>query len=500
MVKKFYTNAKILFVIIASLALWPSFYGLKNQPSVLSTQDTEHYKAIFAAQKIGNWAVADKLLKKIDNNLLSGHVLAERYLDARYQPTERQLTNWLNNYNDLPQARDIYKLTLGKISPGGVPPQPIQTQRILAGYGSDNGHDTRFTGVDAIKWRSALSAWENGNKSGAAKLFKSLADKNKLTDWQASAAAYWTYRAYEAIGNETVAKQYLEKAAASDRTFYGIIAHKQLDLRLNFDSTPLRLAQNDLSKMRDEPAVERTIALVQMGASELAERELRHIFLSASESQKLRLLALAHELHLPSLQISMAKVMNKNDNLEFALYPVPKWKPENGFTISPDLIYAMARRESGFRANAVSPSGAQGLMQLMPKTASMMKKALSLDSNKPENDPVLNMTLGQNYVRHLLGHRMIDNNLIYMLSAYNAGPARLQEWKANMRRNDPLLFVENIPFSETRIYVMHVLTNYWIYSELSGSESHSAHALAKNQWPTYNNNDLAALVDRASRS
>jgi soluble lytic murein transglycosylase len=128
-------------------------------------------------------------------------------------------------------------------------------------------------------------------------------------------------------------------------------------------------------------------------------------------------------------------------------------------------------------------------MQLMPKTASLMhKKVYGTAEAEMGNaaDPTLNLTLGQNYVEHLLGNNLVDGNMVYLLTAYNAGPGRLQEWKKTIGNGkDPLLFIESIPVGQTRNYVMQVLTNYWIYSELVGDSNGTVTALLQNKWPSY---------------
>ena len=152
-------------------------------------------------------------------------------------------------------------------------------------------------------------------------------------------------------------------------------------------------------------------------------------------------------------------------------YPVPDWKPKEGFSIDPHLIYALIRHESGFHSSAVSSSGALGLMQLMPKTAGMM---LGSEKKYDHNisivsEPILNITLGEKYIEHLLNNKLVEGNLFYMLTAYNAGISRLKEWKNTIdSKDDYLLFLESIPYPETRYYVMQVMNNYWIYSELDG--------------------------------
>lgn len=460
-------------------------------PNILSNKDIELYRAVFNAQDKADWASADAALARIHNKVLLGHVQAQRYLNRRYTSSPAELAEWLNRYSDLPQAADIYALAMAKAPDLKDRLQPVRRQQELAGYGDDNGlaaaaardSDNAYT----TTWQLGLAAWRNGHKQEAARLFSALAaHEEKISAWTASGAAYWAYRAYDALGHGAEANRYLQMAANAPRSFYGILARKQLGRRLELDSHPVALSDSDMLEMIGDQPVRRIVALSQAGQIELAEKELRVLFPQSDEQEKLRLLALAHQLNFASVQISMAKKLSGDDRtLDFAKYPIPHWEPEGGFTVDPSLIFALMRQESGFRPSAVSPGGALGLMQLMPQTAQLMQKNTGR-TGLTLTEPVLNITLGQDYVQHLLENNLVDNNLIYLLAAYNAGPGRLQNWKASLNhQGDPLLFVESIPFAQTRHYVMQVMTSYWIYCELAGKPSRSVAALAHGQWPSY---------------
>lgn len=463
-------------------------------PNILSRKDIALYQAIFKAQKASDLKAADEAISQLDNKLLLGHVLAERYLNRRYHAATEELAQWLNQYNDHPEAPEIYAYAIAK-SPALKQDVPlVRRQAPLDMYGDDKGMDTSAdTGPYSNLWHAGLSAWKTGQKSEAARLFSEMAlHRNELSPWMASASAYWAYRSYNALGKKGEAALYLHLASNHPRSFYGILARKQLNLPLDLDISPVELTDNDVLEMVGDQTIRRVVALAQTGMTELAEKELRLVFPQADDNEKQRLLALAHELGLASIQISMAKSLGSNGHeLDFARFPIPSWQPEGGFTVDPLLIFALMRQESGFHPSAISPGGALGLMQLMPQTASLMQKQMSLDLSLPPargnvSEPVVNLTLGQNYVQRLLDNNLVDNNLVYLLAAYNAGPGRLQEWKAsNIGHDDPLLFVESIPFGQTRHYVMQVMTNYWIYSELAGSENHSVYAFLKGKFPSY---------------
>jgi soluble lytic murein transglycosylase len=504
MVNKVLNIGKIL-VAVAALGLWPQvdrfahnldYLGERSLSKILPERDVNLYKQLFSAQKNGEWAKADALASRVTSDMLMGTALAERYMDTRYKAKTAELTAWLEKYSDLPQAYDIYNMAMAK-APNTTKDKVDNIRKpsqLAIGYGTDQGAKVRF---DNPAFHAGLEAWRKGHKAAAAKTFVALTKNKKLTNWQASAANFWAWRALDATGSAD-ADQYLERAALDGRSFYSVLARRQLNQAV-VDSAKIELADSDRLEMLQEPALRRAIALTQINRNDLAERELAVAFPQADTDGKLRLLALANELHLASIQMSMARQLDKTGvPVDFAHYPVPRYQPLNGFKIDPALIYAVTRQESGFKSTAESSAGAQGLMQLMPSTARMMKKNMNIMSEANAYEPAVNMMLGQNYLLHLLDHKMVDGNMIYMLSAYNAGAGRLQEWKQTLPNSDPLLFVESIPLGETRAYVMQVMTNYWIYSELAGNNNTSITALARGDWPSYNTSIPVAEIRTAA--
>ncbi|MDX1975811.1 MAG: lytic transglycosylase domain-containing protein [Rickettsiales bacterium] len=453
-------------------------------PVILSGTDRLLYKEIFQAQKRADWQQADIFIEKLSDPILLGQILADRYLHRKYNTTPAELLTWLKNYPDHPKYEAIVDLAQAKNLP--LPTQ-ITRDKIspLSGYGDDNGLNRAPEAV-ASAWRKAIDAWKNNEAAKAAAQFKNIYEnKDIASPWIKSGAAYWASRAYEKLGHAKQSDKYLNLAAEEPRSFYGILARKRLGMGLELDAAPIVLTQAMLNDLMDIPAIKRTIAFSECDQFEYAEKELRAWFPNTTPAQKQQLLALAHKMQLASVQISIARYMSGDDrNYDLARYPTPHWTPQYGFIVDPALIYALTRQESGFNAKAQSGAGALGLMQLMPQTASLMKKTLMYNPDVV-SESVLNITLGQNYVDHLLGNSLVEDNLIYLLVAYNAGAGRLKDWKERLTQDDPLLFIESIPFGETRNYVMQVMANYWIYSELSDTPNLSAYALADNQWPSY---------------
>ena len=100
--------------------------------------------------------------------------------------------------------------------------------------------------------------------------------------------------------------------------------------------------------------------------------------------------------------------------------------------------------------------------------------------------PSFNLALGQTYLQQLMRLPAVQNNLIYMAVAYNAGPGNLIKWKKQMNYpKDPLLFVESIPSKETRTFVERIIVNYWIYSALMGQSLTSLDETIAGHFPIY---------------
>ena len=112
-----------------------------------------------------------------------------------------------------------------------------------------------------------------------------------------------------------------------------------------------------------------------------------------------------------------------------ALYPIPDWRPAGGFKLDRAVIYAFMRQESRFNTRAKSRSGARGLMQLMPATASFIgRKRYRGGRRELLYEPGLNIALGQKYIRHLFDQDQIQGDLALAAAGYNGGPGNLAKW------------------------------------------------------------------------
>ena len=470
----------------SGLSIFSFKHDLKNP---LSAADANYYKQAFAAQKANDWHAADDALAKVQNRLIEGYVLKERYLQRNYDTSAFEIEAWLAQYFELPQAYEVYNLGRAKFPQTISKLQPITKPTMVTVMGDDNGLASSFAGSKHFTtWNNAIAAYAKKDYAKTADLLEDmLKDSDTLSPWKRSAAGYWAWRAYDAMGQKDKARTSLEIAANEPQSFYGILAANQLKKNVPLVENDLSFSAAEIESLEKKPTVLHALALSQAGRQDLAEQELRAGYITMSAIERPMVLKLASRMSLPALQIALAKRFETADNtVDSAKFPIPDWEPVGGFSVDPALIYALVRQESGFRAGALSPAGATGLMQLMPTTAQMMNKHLG-DSMAGIDEASRNVTLGQNYVRHLLNNPLVDNNVIFMLTAYNAGIGRLQTWKSSIDyQNDPLLFIEQMPYAETRHYVMQVMTNYWLYSKLLGVKNPTLASLANLEWPVYN--------------
>jgi soluble lytic murein transglycosylase-like protein len=353
--------------------------------------------------------------------------------------------------------------------------------------------------VPEIHWTVGISAWHLQDIDLAATHFAALAETEGANRAERTRAAYWAARA---VGFKTRrARQLLLIAAEDPRNFYGILARQRLGLALTHEATPGDLKDAVAELLLRYPGARRATALAQIGRHDLAEKEVRKLAARAKSNLTPGLIALAQSLHLPSAEMRLAHRLGYKGNVHLdALYPVPAWQPTTGFKVDRALVFAVIRAESGFDPAAESYVGARGLMQVMPGTARHIAERAGLELKSTDHlfDPETAITFGQAYLEELLGRRGIGDNLIFIAAGYNAGPGRVASWQnAFGIERDPMLFLETIPFSETRIYAKKVLANLWNYRARLGQESPSLEAMVANRWPAYQAFDGVASLHAA---
>jgi len=339
------------------------------------------------------------------------------------------------------------------------------------------------------EWAGGLAAWRLMNYSGAAHHFERLATADQVDSWSRAAGAYWAARSHLRAQEPEKVGHWLDVSSNFPYTFYGVLARKLLGKSFHYNWELPTLTREDVASLERSPQGTRALALLQIGQDSRAEQELRHLNPADPETAH-AILAVSERADMPSLAMQLAEKVTDASGRRYdaALYPVPSWEPEGGFTIDRALVLALIRQESKFAPDALSYAGARGVMQLMPATARFAADGTAYEGAHQELvDPAINITLGQNYLAHLMGTDRIGTNLFLLLAAYNGGPKAVARWQRTLNHDDdPLLFVENIPSRQTRQFVEHVLTNYWIYRDQLGEPSPALDAIAQGEWPAYN--------------
>lgn len=279
---------------------------------------------------------------------------------------------------------------------------------------------------------------------------------------------YWLGRALEKLGDEATAQR-AYAAAAQGRSFFGFAAADRLGrpYALNLERNGFDEAYRE--RVARWPAVQRTEALLRIDEPGLAASEWYAAVGRASprEARALGDYAQRRGWHAKLVQTTIVGEMW--DTLEWRFPEAYRdhflhWGRMTG--VDPYLLMGIARRESAYNPAAVSPAGARGLMQLMPGTATQLSRQLGISDPGAYGvlDPELNIRLGSTYIRDMLDR--YRGNRLAATAAYNAGPGRVDRWLAEAPEEFDL-FVESIPFRETRNYVQAVLSYRAIFESLA---------------------------------
>ncbi len=336
-------------------------------------------------------------------------------------------------------------------------------------------------------WVVGLSAWRLGDCDLAADGFERAA-LNSTNPELTTAARYWASRSHVRCRFPEKAAEQLRGAAQFDETLYGMLAREQLGQELASTHSDADFSDADWKRLDDEENVRVAIELAEIGRGGLADEVLRHQARIGDPDDYDALSRLARDLGLPSTQLWMAHNAPRGAQSQSVMrYPAPKWTPVNGWQVDPALAYAHALQESNFRAAVVSPAGAKGLMQIMPIAARQHAASLNMDARYANlTDPEVNLAFGQSALRELRDSRATQGKLPKIMAAYNAGLTPITRWETEVRdQDDALLYMESIPYWETRGYVGIVMRNYWMYERQAGGDSPTRRSLAEGEWPLF---------------
>lgn len=307
-----------------------------------------------------------------------------------------------------------------------------------------------------------------GDPASALKHFQNLPSTG--TPITTSRRGYWMGRAYEAMGQADKARAAYQDSARFQSAYYGLLSAERLGLALDKSLLSLAWPKADVagSRMAQSSVLDAAIRLARAGDEQLSGRFLVHLTESLTPAEMGQLAGLSLKMGQFRNAILVAKAAAETGTIfPGAYYPVPDVVPYD-LAVSRALALAIARRESEFDPEATSAAGALGLMQLMPDTAKQQAKLLGLpyDYGRLTSDPGYNVKLGSEYLKGLVDR--FGPSVALIAVGYNAGPNRAAAWIDSFGdpRSGPdaaVDWVETIPFTETRTYVMRVAESVVIY-------------------------------------
>jgi len=315
-----------------------------------------------------------------------------------------------------------------------------------------------------------------GDAQSAANHFEKMKSLSTIGS-SISQSNYWLGRAYDALGDDQRADAAYRQAAAHHTYYYGLLSR----YRLGQEDVPIRPLPAADSMVPRFEARELVKAVRLLGANDrqrLAEPLITRLIYDVEEPAEMLLTArLAQDVGAHQLAILMADVAN-GKGVALDLFNYPRDGIPNGVKLAEiDLaaVYAVARQESHFDIDAVSHAGARGIMQLMPATAKETAGRLGVgySPSRLVSDAGYNALLGSTYLDIQVGR--YDGSLVLGAAAYNAGAGNVNKWIEAfgnpMDGNvDPVVWIEQIPFTETRNYVQRVVANYMFYKARLGGE------------------------------
>lgn len=331
--------------------------------------------------------------------------------------------------------------------------------------------DTPLTD-EQVAWKARAAMRAGDWKEVFAAIRKLSPEVARKASWR-----YWRARALRSMG-EAEASQALLRGLAREGNFYGILAAEEVGAAWLPDWSGWKPQQADLDRVKAVPALQRALALYRIGYEGEA---LREWFWATRGMEDRDLLAAAELARLAGVPDRAINTASRTAQLhDFSQrFPTPHREAVSAaaeqWGLDEAMMYSLIRQESRFMAHARSPVGATGLMQLMPATAKWVARQIPVQPYRKEMlvQPAVNVRMGTYYFSRVLanlGHPVLAT------AAYNAGPGRARRW----REAEPLegaIYVETIPFNETRDYVKQVFTNMWFYRHRLTGEAPSLRQL-----------------------
>jgi soluble lytic murein transglycosylase len=285
-----------------------------------------------------------------------------------------------------------------------------------------------------------------------------------LEQQQEGAWRYWKGRALNEKGLIVEANKILGPLS-TERHYYGWLAAEDVESTIGNIDQEYKVSEVEVTAIASQPAIKRALELQKLGMRWEAKAEW--VWATRNFDDKQLLAAAAYAMRQEWYDIAIATADNTKQLHDFNLrYPTPyrnlfRAAAENE-GVDEAWIYGLARQESRFMHHAKSGVGAAGLMQIMPATAKWVAKRIGMSNYNSDliHDLTTNVSIGTHYIRYTF--ELMNGQAVMATAAYNAGPSRAKRWQAGDSM-EAAIYIESIPFAETRSYVQKVMANAQMY-------------------------------------
>jgi len=485
-----YKTGQVREALNAAKRLWTVGYSLPNEcdllmsvftVSPLFTQDLIWQRLELALKK-DNVPLAEYLQRLLPAN---DQALAGLWLQVHKKPTLIQDASlWLGNEKQL-----------GPIFAHGVD-RMARSELELALTIWDDNH-LRFaldkTTEQQIERRLGMALASKKDKRAYSRLNRLASVDDEVREWKVRAALleqdwrhvvdalaglttqqklqpgwqYWQARALSMIGDELQAQSVYNNLAL-DRSFYGFLAADNVNKPYLLADQPVALAGNDLEALAEETDFKVVQEFRVLGRDAEAQRQWWFAIQKLSKDKQMVAAKLAQQWQWHQIAVFTLAKTDYWDDLALRFPVTYAHEVEHNAllnSLDPVIVFGLIRQESVFDRTAKSPVGARGLMQIMPKTGQQIARDLNeqWQSDNSLFNPEVNVKYGTYYFKQLLSR--FNGHFALATAAYNAGPHRVKSWLPSAEAVPADIWIETIPFKETRKYVSSVLAYAMIYQQ-----------------------------------
>ncbi len=340
-------------------------------------------------------------------------------------------------------------------------------------FSREPGAYSRFSQLDlrddsSRTWRIRAALIEQ-NWTGVIDAITALDKVDRQQEkWQ-----YWLARAYLQTGKAKEAEKIFSRLSTR-RSYYGYLAADRVNRIYQLSDSPLQVTADEINALKQRKSFRAVSEFIVLNKINEAKLQWWYALRSLDKQEIIVAAKLAQQWQWDEIAIfTIAKVKLWDDVvMRFPLaYSASVYRNALRQKLNPAILFGLIRRESAFNENAYSPTGARGLMQIMPRTARQIARHFNerWRGNRSLFDPVKNLKYGAYYYQKLLNR--YNGHYAIALAAYNAGPERVKRWLPRNEMVPADIWIETIPYEETRDYVISVLTYTLIYQQRTNNDT-----------------------------